>query len=142
MYWRVSVSFLFVYATMGLSIVYFYSLRIAASPIFPFHTYAEEYRSVAAIALVTTLPVVAIANLARGIGIRHRKLWTALVVGLEVQVFLTCYAMFASAMSGWLITHTVFFGEYNWLTFILEVAPVTSACASVLRVVFGGHSLS
>ncbi len=62
--------------------------------------------------------------------------------GLGIQISLTLFAI-----AGWQITTSLdlifpstFFAEYNWLTFILEVAPATAVAAAVLLYLCSGRS--
>jgi hypothetical protein len=61
----------------------------------------------------------------------HAAIWT--------EVSLTVFSLVGMqiALTNWrspldLIFRTTFFGEYNWLTFVLEVAPVTSCVVGLL----------
>ncbi len=59
---------------------------------------------------------------------------TLLRVGVPIQIFLSIYAIVGLQLRGKqeLIFPSTFFAEYNWLTFILEVAPTVSVATSLL----------
>jgi hypothetical protein len=69
-----------------------------------------------------------------GAGQKRGLAMTLLRTGFPTQLALTL-----NAIAGWrspaslnLIFPSTFFSEYNWLTFILEVAPITTVRASLL----------
>ena len=122
------------------AMIYFYGL-FGMGTVDPFRSHFEQGLAV----LRTTLVAMLASLWVIWFGMRRRRgLVNAIMrTGLAMQFSLTLYALL-----GWrspaplnLIFPSTFFAEYNWLTFIFEVAPVTSVAASLL-VYFWGKSRS
>jgi hypothetical protein len=124
------------FISCALAIACFYGLW-SKEIIYPFGNHSEEVVTVLCTATIATL----VSSWAIWIGTsRKRSLaMTLLRTGLPIQASLTLYAMVGLRMAiTWNSSHvnlvfpSTFFSEYNWLTFIFEVAPVTSIGASLL----------
>ena len=124
------------FGVCAISISYFYGF-LGPDVLFPFKTQPEELMAAVRTALVATaISVWAIwfGAKSRG-GIPAILLWT----GLGIQATLTLYSILglqicisiASANTELFFSGT-FFSEFNWLTFIFEVAPATALSACLL----------
>jgi len=120
--------------------IYFYGL-FGAGIIYPFRNHFEQGIAVFRTALTATI----LSSWAIWFGARGKgELGSILLkTGLATQASLTLYAIVGLqvAIADWrspldLIFPATFFAEYNWLTFILEVALVTSVAASLLLYLF------
>lgn len=131
----------------ALAIVYFYSL-LRGHDIYPIGRNRGQCLAAARTAVIATI----FSLWAIWIGTkqecrRRMALWRT---GLGIQISLTLFAT-----AGWQITKSLdlqiattldlifpstFFAEYNWLTFILEVAPATAVAAAVLLYLCSRHS--
>jgi len=129
----------------ALAIIYFYSL-LTAGVLYPFKSHFEQVVSGLRTAVFATLA----ASWAIWLGMRGKRSLsiTMLKAGVATQASFTVFAVIglrvaiASLRSPLdLVFPSTFFDEYNWLTFILEVAPVTSATAGVLLYLSSGKLL-
>jgi hypothetical protein len=131
----IATAWILTFLCCALAMAYFYGL-LSGGLFDPFKNYTEEGLAV----LRTAFPATLLSSLAIWIGIKgnHGLRGIFLRTGIATQISLTLYAI-----AGWqpisdhlgavnLIFPGTFFAEYNWLTFILEVAPVTSLSASLL----------
>lgn len=105
--------------------------------LFPFKTHADQIIAVSQTALAATV----ISSWAMWFGARGKPdLKTVLLrTGVGTQLSLTLFAvtgLLATLLDRHspldLVFHSTFFAEYNWLTFIFEVAPLTSIAACLL----------
>jgi hypothetical protein len=125
----------------SLAIVYFYGV-FGAGRMYPFKSHFEQVAAV----LRTSLTATILSSWAIWFGARrgNRSAIVALWTGLATQISLTLYGIAGCGgvlggdftIGGWrgstdLVFPSTFFSEYNWLTFIFEVAPVTSLTASL-----------
>lgn len=118
----------------ALAMVCFYGLW-GTGTIYPFKTYSEQVVAVFLTALAATLS----SSGAIWLSTRRKRSLTMMMLrtAAATQASLTVYAIVGMqvATANWpfdLIFRSTFFAEYNWLTFILEVAPVTSIAAGTL----------
>ncbi len=125
-----------------LAIKYFYGLHSTAT-LYPYKNQFEQNVAVVRTALIAT--VASSWAIWFGIGKEHRVVIVALRTGLASLLTLTIYGIAGcggllggdSIVGGWhrstdAIFPSTFFSEYNWLTFVLEVAPTTSLFAALL----------
>ena len=99
----------------------------------PFRTHLEQNIAALRTALFATLACSPVLWFGAK---QARSFPTAILkTGIATQVLLTLYAL-----AGWqspgilnLIFPSTFFAEYNWLTFIFEVAPVTAITAGLIQ---------
>lgn len=119
-----------------LAMMYFYSLS-GTRTVDPFKSHFEQSVAVVRTAFAATLVV----SWAIWLGVRRKSsfLVAVLKTGSAVEASLILYAIVGLrvAVADWrspldLVFPSTFFAEYNWLTFILEVAPVTAIGASLL----------
>jgi hypothetical protein len=120
----------------AIAISYFYGL-LGPGILFPFKTHAEEMMAATRTALAaTSISVWAIwfGSRSRG-GISANLLWA----GLGVQATMTLYSILGlqvcisvDSISTELFFPSTFFAEFNWLTFIFEIAPVTALSSCLL----------
>jgi len=120
----------------GLAIVYFYNLW--GSIHYPFASRSQQIIIAFRTALIATIISSGISWLVTGSNPRLgiRMLRAALTTQATLTVFAVSGLRFAIAtrqlpIVDWGFPAT-FFAEYNWLTFILEVAPATSVGVSFL----------
>jgi hypothetical protein len=119
----------------ALAMFYFYGL-FESGVLDRFHGKLEECIVVSRTALFATL--VALWAIWMGAKPKNGRGMALLQTGLATQLSLTLYALVGwEPISDWLghvgfIYPSTFFAEYNFLTFILEVAPVTSIATSLL----------
>lgn len=118
------------------AMIYFYGL-FGAGIIYPFRNHSEQGFAVFRTAVTATI----VSSWAIWLGARGRRGLGSILLrtGLATQASLALYAIVGLRMAtaDWrspldFIFPATFFAEYNWLTFILEVAPVTSVAASLL----------
>jgi hypothetical protein len=119
----------------AVAMIYFYSL-LESGILYPFHSKFEECVVSSRTALFATL----VSSWAIWLGAKPKRsiVMALLLTGFATQLSLTLYAVVGwEPISSWLghvdfIFPSTFFAEYNWLTFIFEVAPVTSIAACLL----------
>ena len=120
----------------AMAMIYFYSL-FGAGIIYPFRNHFEQAIAVFRTALTATI----VSSWAICFGTRGKGGLGLILLktGPATQASLTLYAIVGLqvAIADWrspldLIFPATFFADYNWLTFILEVAPVTSLTTSLL----------
>jgi hypothetical protein len=115
----------------ALAIVYFYGL-LGTATVDPFKDHLDQVITASRTALIATLA----SSWAIWFGARPRhSLWmAALRTGFATQISLTLYALLGWRSPSFLnvIFPATFFAEYNWLTFILQVAPVTAIASGIL----------
>lgn len=122
-----------IYVCCGLAIICCYGL-LSAGTLYPFKSHLEQIAAAARTAATATLTSVWVLWLG---GTRKRNIATLLLrTGFGVWASLALYAIVGFRVSGWgtwldLIFPSTFFAEFNWLTFIFEVAPVTALAASL-----------
>jgi hypothetical protein len=125
----------------SLAVIHFYGV-FRAGRMYPFRSHLEQGAAVLRTSLVATL----LSSWAIWFGARRRNglAIVALRTGLAAQLTLALYGIAGCGgvlggdftIGGWrgstdLIFPATFFSEYNWLTFIFEVAPVTSVTMSL-----------
>ena len=120
----------------GLAILYFYSLLNGIE--YPFESRFQQAVVALRIALIATIISSGAASLIIRRNVRVRTaMW---LTAFANQAMLTVFAVIGlqlatsqteTAVLNWAFPST-FFAEYNWLTFILEVAPATSVSAFAL----------
>jgi len=123
----------------AVAVAYCYGLQNGRT-LDPFKSYSEELAAV----LRTALTASVLSSWGVWVVLRgKRSFWSILPrMGSATQISLTLYAIL-----GWqpvsdrlgslnIFFPSTFFAEYNWLTFIFEVAPVTSIASSVLLYAF------
>lgn len=117
----------------ALAIVFYFGL-LRAGTVDPFRSHFEQVVAALRTALVAT--VASLWAILFGLRGKHRLAIAMLRTGLAMQFSLTLYALLGwrSPSSLNLIFPSTFFAEYNWLTFIFEVAPTTAIAASLLSV--------
>jgi hypothetical protein len=120
----------------ALAMICFYGLW-GTGTIYSFKTHAEQGAAVLQTASAATLS----SSWAIWFGTRRKRSLTMMILrtASATQASLTVYAIVGMqvATANWrspfdFIFRPSFFAEYNWLTFIMEVAPVTSIAAGVL----------
>ena len=118
----------------ALAMIYFYCLWDTGA-IYPFKSHADQGIAVVLVASAATLS----SSWAIWFGEGRKRSLTMIMLrtAAATQASLTVYAIVGMQVStgNWtldLIFRSTFFAEYNWLTFILEVAPVTSIAAGAL----------
>jgi hypothetical protein len=120
----------------ALAIVFFYGVGHAGTYIYPFKDRSEQVVA----ALQTAIAAMLISSWAIWFGISRKRSrgMAVLQAALATEASLTIYALagLQLAIRDWrspldLIFPSTFFAEYNWLTFILEVAPVTSCAVTI-----------
>jgi hypothetical protein len=114
----------------GLAIVYFYNL--SGSTYYPFESRSQQIITAFRTALIATIISSGISWLVTASKPRLRM--SMLRVALTTQAILTLFALSGHRLAistrqlpilDWGFP-SIFFAEYNWMTFILEVAPATS----------------
>lgn len=119
------------------AIIYFYGLDHAATVIYPFRSHTEQGAAVVETAVVAML----CSSWAIWFGLNQkrspRRMALRGAVGTEVSLAVFSVVGLQVALANWrspldLIFRSTFFAEYNWLTFVLEVAPVTSCVVGLL----------
>ena len=119
------------------AMMYFYGMVDAATVFDPFKSRSEQGAAVVETAVVATL----CSSWAIWFGLSRKRsritmaLWAA--IGTEVSLAIFSVVGLQSGLGDWSssldpIFRSTFFAEYNWLTFILEVAPVTSCVVGLL----------
>jgi hypothetical protein len=119
----------------AIAVVYFYGLQNGRT-LDPFRNYSEELTAVLRTAPASSV----LSSWGVWVALRgKRNFWSVLLrMGFATQLSLTLYAIL-----GWqpvsdrlgpinIFFPSTFFAEYNWLTFIFEVAPLTSIASSLL----------
>lgn len=123
------------FASCVLAIGSFY--RTWTRILYPFNTLGEETLSVVITASIATLA----SSWAVWLGVKLRGNLTKRLIlsGLATQLSLTAYAIIglriAVASNSTFLNFffpSIFFAEYNWLTFIFEIAPITSIAQMLL----------
>lgn len=124
----ITIAWLCTWICCTLAIVYFYGLS-GNGVVDPFRSHFEEVVAALQTALVATLA----SSWAIWFGAKQKRslVMAMLRTGFATQVSLTFYGIadWRSPSSLNFIFPSTFFAEYNWLTFIFEVAPVTSTAA-------------
>ena len=121
------------FLSCALAIGYFYNLWHEAP--YPYGTRLELIFAALRTALIATLG--SSWSLWLALGSKRSYAKTLVLNGIAIQVSLTLYAIGGpltegdSSLAQFLLPAT-FFAEYNWLTFIFEVGPVTAIAASLL----------
>jgi hypothetical protein len=123
----------------AIAVVYFYGLQNGRT-LDPFRSYSEELTAV----LRTALTASVLSSWGVWVALRGKRSFGSILLrmGLATQLSLTLYAIL-----GWqpisdrlgplnIFFPSTFFAEYNWLTFIFEVAPLTSIASSLLLYAF------
>ena len=120
------------------SIMYFYGLGHSSTVLFPFKSRSDQMVAIAetaAAAMFLSLWIIWIALNRK----RNRAVSAALSSAIAVEISLAVFSLLGLeiSMRDWhfpldLIFRSTFFAEYNWLTFVLEVAPVTSFVIGLL----------
>ena len=126
---RVIIATVSCYLFCVVSIVCFYSL-LSSSLRYPFLTYSDEALAVcvtAAIAILVILPSLLFSG-----HMRLSFMSTVLRIGICDQLLLTLYAVAGWPAPTTPVNPSTFFSEYNWLTFIFGVAPMTALAAGAL----------
>lgn len=121
----------------AIAMAWFYGL-FSAGTIYPFKSDWELGFAVLRTAFIATL--VSSWAIWLGTGRKRSLAMIFLRIGFAVQASLTIFAILGSGIvlgsSKWqavnVVFPSIFFGEYNWLTFIFEVAPTTSIAACLL----------
>jgi hypothetical protein len=117
--------------------LYFYGL-VDAAPRFPFKTGHQQIVALSVTSLMGTL----VSSWALVFGSKGQRIGSIILrTGLGIQISLTLYAVAGWRLPSTYITPSVFFSEFNWMTFIFEVAPATSIAACVLLLVARGSFL-
>ena len=124
-------------ASCAMAMAWFYDL-FDGGTIYPFKSHWGLRFAVLRTASIATLA----SSWALWFGTRRRRSlpMTLLRIGFATQISLTLFAILGSGIvlgsTRWSVVDVVFpstfFSEYNWLTFIFEVAPTTSLAASLL----------
>lgn len=131
----------------ALAIAFFYGLGREGTTIYPFKDRAEQTWAVLQTSAAATLS----SSWGIWFGARRKRspAMNMLRTAFATQVSLTFYSIIGMQLATKnlrsafdLIFRSTFFAEYNWLTFILEVAPVTSCGATLLLLVFLGRNTS
>ena len=121
----------------ALAIVYFYGLAHPVTVLYPFTNRRDQGTAIVGTAVVATL----CSSWAVWWGLHRRRSRksTAFQAAIWTEVSLSAFSLVGRqiALTGWrspldLIFSTTLFSEYNWLTFVLEVAPVTSCVVGLL----------
>jgi|SRR5581483_2962252 len=120
----------------GLAIVYFYSLFHSIR--YPFEGPSQQILVAFRTALIATFSSTVVVWFAAGRKERTRTV--TLRTALATQATLTLFAVIGFRLAirdktisgGDCAFPSTFFAEYNWLTFILDVAPLTSIAAALL----------
>lgn len=115
----------------ALAIVFYFGL-LGAGTVDPFRSHFEQ--GIAALRTAFIATSVSLWAIFFGSKGKHRFAVVMLRTGLAMQFSLTLYALLGwrSPSSLNLIFPSTFFAEYNWLTFIFEVAPTTATAAGLL----------
>jgi hypothetical protein len=118
-------------ASCASAIVYFYNL-LHGHDLYPLGGNREQ--GVAALRTAVIASLVSLWAIWIGTRQEYRLAVVFLRTGLAVQVCLTLFALAGWQSPSWLgpIFPSTFFAEFNWLTFIFEVAPATAIAASLL----------
>jgi len=114
-----------------LAIIYFYGL-LRGADIYPLGGNREQGIAAARTAFSATVVSSWAIWIATKQGLRLTTALWRLGLGIQISLTLLAIAGWQSASRLGLIFPSTFFAEYNWLTFILEVAPATSVAAALL----------
>lgn len=115
----------------ALAIIYFYGL-LRGADIYPLGGNREQGIAAARTAFSATVVSSWAIWIATKQGLRLTTALWRLGLGIQISLTLLAIAGWQSASRLGLIFPSTFFAEYNWLTFILEVAPATSVAAALL----------
>jgi len=132
--WRfitVSTAWLGTCVSCVLAIVYFYGL-LRGADIYPLGGDREQGIAAARTAVFATVVSFWAIWIATKPGVRLTTALWRVELGIQISLTLFAIAGWQSASRLDLIFPSTFFAEYNWLTFILEVAPATSVAAALL----------
>jgi len=119
------------------TMMYFYGLSHSETVLYPFNSRSEQTTAVwqtAGEAMLCSSWTIWL-SLNRKRNPISTAIGAAIGTGLSLSVF--AVVGLQSCLSGWhpffhVIFRSTFFAEYNWLTFILEVAPATSCFVGLL----------
>jgi len=135
-YLLITITWLVSCIVCALAIAYFYDL-LGSSTIYPFKNASEQGVAILKTAVSATL----VSSWAIWLGTKGDSSFGKILLkaGIPMQLTFALYAVIGlnvdmadRRMSIEWIFPSTFFAEYNWLTFILEVAPVTALAASLL----------
>ena len=117
--------------------MYFYNMALGATVVYPFKSRTEQGAAIVETAVIATL--CSSWAIWFGLSRKRSRIIMALCAAIGTEVSLAVFSVVGlqSGLGDWSssldpIFRSTFFAEYNCLTFILEVAPVTSCVVGLL----------